>query len=381
MVQGSYFYHRFLVMKTLSIHQQKQILRKVKEIVMNDLKQFILININFFLPLKINGRLIANKNTYIILKKRKTQKMQVHFYITLHLKYGDALYLIGNTPDMGSWNPQKAIRMIWTQNDVWTTLVEAKSFQYKYFIGDYNTGELLFWEQGPNRNYNPSQEDTQVVKDSFNHRKIIIQVKNNHNQKIYISGSCRQLGDFQYEILMRNKQHQSFIKLMINVFEDIEIYFCLFYHKKCKKIPSDLYTVNIKNQINNHLSTVIYNVTDFIEDRRIIRQLDNQIYFGYVPNSFEELKKLKGEGIHTVVEFRSHYENTMHEETIDNLNYYVFQINERDKKITDLLFFTIQLLIIKFQKIYICNNSLRHIKQYLNTFQSLLQKYTKQSMI
>lgn len=68
---------------------------------------------------------------------------------------------------------------------------------------------------------------------------------------------------------------------MINVFEDIEIYFCLFYHKKCKKIPSDLYTVNIKNQskfllyiffkVNNHLSTVIYNVTDFIEDRRIIR--------------------------------------------------------------------------------------------------------------
>lgn len=66
---------------------------------------------------------------------------------------------------------------------------------------------------------------------------------------------------------------------MINVFEDIEIYFCLFYHKKCKKIPSDLYTVNIKNQsniycdflVNNHLSTVIYNVTDFIEDKRIIR--------------------------------------------------------------------------------------------------------------
>lgn len=67
-----------------------------------------------------------------------------------------------------------------------------------------------------------------------------------------------------------------------------------------------------------------------------------------MPNSFEELKKLKGEGIHTVVEFRSHYENTMHEETIDSLNYYVFQINERDKKITDLLFVTIQVLIIKF---------------------------------
>ena len=40
--------------------------------------------------------------------------MHVHLNISLHLKYGDALYLIGNTSDMGSWNPQKAIRMNWT---------------------------------------------------------------------------------------------------------------------------------------------------------------------------------------------------------------------------------------------------------------------------
>ena len=41
-----------------------------------------------------------------IINKKKNKIMQVHLNISLHLKYGDALYLIGNIPEMGNWNPQ-----------------------------------------------------------------------------------------------------------------------------------------------------------------------------------------------------------------------------------------------------------------------------------
>ena len=69
-----------------------------------------------------------------------------------------SVYVVGNHPDLGSWNPVEATRLYWTPGNVWTGHVAVQAgteLEYKY-IARVNTRELhcegtnVAWMTGPN---------------------------------------------------------------------------------------------------------------------------------------------------------------------------------------------------------------------------------------
>lgn len=82
------------------------------------------------------------------------------FNIHYQLNFGDAVYISGNSWQLGNWNAQFAIRMKWTeviffvtkQGDIWVITIPVHDFEYKYFIAEYDNPINIEWEAGPNRN-------------------------------------------------------------------------------------------------------------------------------------------------------------------------------------------------------------------------------------
>ncbi|KAF7715465.1 Lytic starch monooxygenase [Penicillium ucsense] len=72
--------------------------------------------------------------------------------------YGENIYLVGSTSQLGSWSPSSAIALsangYTSSNPLWTTTVDlpaGSSFQYK-FIRKKSDGSVV-WESDPNRSY------------------------------------------------------------------------------------------------------------------------------------------------------------------------------------------------------------------------------------
>jgi len=80
--------------------------------------------------------------------------MTLKFTIDYRTQYGQSLYLCGSSPELGAWNPEKAIKMIPESGENWSTgsikIKSIKSLTYKYFVKD-DQQELLNWEFGTNR--------------------------------------------------------------------------------------------------------------------------------------------------------------------------------------------------------------------------------------
>lgn len=52
---------------------------------------------------------------------------QISFSIAKKVKYGQAIYVCGNIKELGMWNPEKSLRLRWTEvnylimkGDLWT---------------------------------------------------------------------------------------------------------------------------------------------------------------------------------------------------------------------------------------------------------------------
>jgi predicted alpha/beta superfamily hydrolase len=46
-------------------------------------------------------------------------RVPVHFSVTTHTEWGEEMFVVGNHPDVGAWNPAKAIKLVWSVGDVW----------------------------------------------------------------------------------------------------------------------------------------------------------------------------------------------------------------------------------------------------------------------
>mgnify|MGYP000029135097 CR=1 FL=1 len=76
-----------------------------------------------------------------------------------HTYPGDTLYVVGNLPELGAWNPQKAIAMdanAWPQWKTSLSLPKGVKFEYKLMIRNTH-GD--FWEAGENRYCTLSQKE------------------------------------------------------------------------------------------------------------------------------------------------------------------------------------------------------------------------------
>ncbi len=80
--------------------------------------------------------------------------MKTLFRLRYDSRWGEELFLTGNTPELGNWNPNKAVPMEYVGPGIWSVSVETRratslqTVEYKYFIRE--NGQIR-WEDGPNR--------------------------------------------------------------------------------------------------------------------------------------------------------------------------------------------------------------------------------------
>ena len=78
---------------------------------------------------------------------RGQQYTKIHFLIRKKVDFGQAIYVVGNLPELGGWTVHKSLRLTWnfviinlTKDDQWSgTLRIAANFsetiEFKYVIG------------------------------------------------------------------------------------------------------------------------------------------------------------------------------------------------------------------------------------------------------
>ena len=75
--------------------------------------------------------------------------MKTLFRLRYNSRWGEELFLTGNTTELGNWNPDKAVPMEYVRPGVWSVETDVTPItEYKYFIRENNQ---IRWEDGPNR--------------------------------------------------------------------------------------------------------------------------------------------------------------------------------------------------------------------------------------
>lgn len=75
--------------------------------------------------------------------------MKTLFRLRYDSRWGEELFLTGNTSELGLWNPNKAVKMQYEGPGVWSVETDVTPMtEYKYFI--HENGQIR-WEDGPNR--------------------------------------------------------------------------------------------------------------------------------------------------------------------------------------------------------------------------------------
>ncbi|MDT9682400.1 CBM20 domain-containing protein [Streptomyces sp. TRM76323] len=90
------------------------------------------------------------------------------FNVTAHTQWGQQVYVTGNRPELGSWNPDKAVPLSSASYPTWsaTVLLPADTkVEYKYVIKAVNAP--VIWESGPNRTTVTPPTGTYITNETF----------------------------------------------------------------------------------------------------------------------------------------------------------------------------------------------------------------------
>ena len=75
--------------------------------------------------------------------------MEILFRLRYNSRWGEELFLTGNTEELGLWDPNKAVAMEYVEPGIWAVETDVTpTTEYKYFIRE--NGQI-HWEDGPNR--------------------------------------------------------------------------------------------------------------------------------------------------------------------------------------------------------------------------------------
>jgi len=101
--------------------------------------------------------------------------------------YGDSVYVVGDIDELGNWNPQRAIKLTWSEGHNWSSKIRIihdnrETIQYKYIIAPtiLTGSQTANWERGPNRSINLYSTSKLCIslKDEWEHLKVRIAVQN-----------------------------------------------------------------------------------------------------------------------------------------------------------------------------------------------------------
>ncbi len=94
-------------------------------------------------------------------------RVPVHFTVVTNTGLDHEMFVVGSHPDVGAWNPAKAIKLVWSSNDVWRGDVGVQAgtaLQYKFVkratVADQICDEAnaSWWPEGDNLQTNVPAE-------------------------------------------------------------------------------------------------------------------------------------------------------------------------------------------------------------------------------
>ncbi|MCP4423062.1 MAG: hypothetical protein GY803_01075 [Chloroflexi bacterium] len=99
---------------------------------------------------------LGNNDPGIILAPAGSSNVTVDFTVNGYVtSYGQDMYVVGNVPELGNWNPANAVKLNWVDSDTWSGPVTfmtsaGQNIEFKFIVRQNgNTA----WENGGNRSY------------------------------------------------------------------------------------------------------------------------------------------------------------------------------------------------------------------------------------
>lgn len=89
---------------------------------------------------------------------REPHREAVDFFYTWDVGLGRSVYVVGNVPELGLWNPMESVRLYWTPGNVWTGqigVLAGTTIEYKYIartnsVTAHCHAANVQWIGGPN---------------------------------------------------------------------------------------------------------------------------------------------------------------------------------------------------------------------------------------
>ncbi len=78
-------------------------------------------------------------------------RMPVHLSITNDAGYGYEWYVVGGHPDVGGWDPAKAVKLVWSEGNVWWGDVGVQAgtaLEYKFVKRATDPGQVCSSDNG-----------------------------------------------------------------------------------------------------------------------------------------------------------------------------------------------------------------------------------------
>lgn len=84
------------------------------------------------------------------IKYQDSEIFEYEFSVHYETKFGESIVVVGSCEELGNWNPDKGLRLIWHIGHRWsqTLKISTLPFEYKYLC---KSSETTTWEGGQNR--------------------------------------------------------------------------------------------------------------------------------------------------------------------------------------------------------------------------------------
>ena len=86
-------------------------------------------------------------------ESKQLELKEVLFAVFKFIPYGCSVHVVGESSELGVWNPQEKNLLKWNKGHLWTGRINVpiSIIEFKFVVVDESKGEIIEWEQGENR--------------------------------------------------------------------------------------------------------------------------------------------------------------------------------------------------------------------------------------